>query len=535
VEPVNSPPKVEPGLIWSGPRRAVSDGDIAEQASHLRLQKSAAVRLHLQRRAPANLRHHVRRAAVRLAVLITADLLTFGVIRELVRAVREGALLGAAVADGVQLGFPVGTLNGWQYAVALLLGLVVMGSYRRGDRRRDPRRLFFACALATALPLWSTLWTRGVEPVLVQYAATVVLVWLALAAERLTIDRVVARIYPQDRNAVDTLFVGPAADCIAAASSAAFATGTDYQPIGFVDVQIPPAPGALGHVSDIPMLLAASGAQVVALCGYLTDHQFQDVVDSALAGGCQVLAVPRAAEIAGVHPTTVWRHGQPLVELTAPSLKAWQLFVKRVLDLIGAAVGLSVALPVMILVALAIKLTSAGPVFFLQERIGNGGRRFRVFKFRTMYDGVSDLAHRELVGKMLRGQEAAAAHVSGDGEPVYKLINDQRITGVGRWLRRASLDELPQLFNVLRGDMSLVGPRPPLPYEFEAYDHWQFDRLQVRPGITGLWQVSGRNRLTYRQMCELDMQYIREWSLWLDVKILLKTPLVVLSNSGRAA
>ena len=528
-------PKVEPGVTWSGPRRAISDRDIAEQASQLRLEKPAAVRLHLQRRAPANLRQHVRRAVVRLAVLITADMLTFAAMREVLRALREHALLGAAVGERIQLAFPAGTLNGWQYAVALFVGLLVMGSYRRGDQRRDPRRLFLASALATALPLWSTLWTRGVEPVLAQYAATVVLVWLALVVERWTIDRVVARIYPQDRNAVDTLFVGPAADCISAAASPAFATGTDYRPIGFVDVQIPPAPGAHGHVNDIPLLLAASGAQVVALCGYLTEHQFQEVVDSALAGGCQVLAVPRAAEIAGVHPTTVWRHGQPLVELTAPSLKAWQLLVKRVLDVIGAGLGLLVALPLMVLVAVAIKLNSSGPVFFQQERIGNGGRRFRVVKFRTMYDGVSDVAHRELVGKMLQGQDSAAAHVSGDGEPVYKLINDQRVTGVGHWLRRASLDELPQLFNVLRGDMSLVGPRPPLPYEFEAYDHWQFDRLQVRPGITGLWQVSGRNRLTYRQMCELDLQYIREWSLWFDLKILLKTPLVVLSNSGRAA
>ena len=118
---------------------------------------------------------------------------------------------------------------------------------------------------------------------------------------------------------------------------------------------------------------------------------------------------------------------------------------------------------------------------------------------------------------------------------VVKLTNDERITRVGRWLRRTSLDELPQLFNVLRGEMSLVGPRPPLAYEFDQYEHWQFHRLQVRPGITGLWQVSGRNRLTYRQMCELDLVYIRAWSLWLDLQIMVKTIPVVLSNSGRAA
>jgi lipopolysaccharide/colanic/teichoic acid biosynthesis glycosyltransferase len=135
---------------------------------------------------------------------------------------------------------------------------------------------------------------------------------------------------------------------------------------------------------------------------------------------------------------------------------------------------------------------------------------------------------------LLNGREAEAAHL-GAGGPVYKLVNDTRVTRVGRILRRTSLDELPQLLNVLRGEMSLVGPRPPIPYELEECDQWQLDRLQVKPGITGLWQVSGRNRLTYRQMCELDIQYVRQWSLWLDLKILLKTIPVVVLNSGRAA
>src|SRR5438105_10148574 len=279
-------------------------------------------------------------------------------------------MLGAGVAERIQMAFPTGTLNGWQYAAALFVGLLVVGAYGPGDQRRNPRRLFFACALATALPLWSTLFTRGIEPVLLQYAATVVLVWLGLVAERRTINRVVARVRPPEADAVDTLFVGPAADCIHAASGPAFASGTDYRPIGFVDVQIPVGPGALGHVSDIPLLLAASGAQVVALCGYLTDKQFQDVVDAVLAGGCQVLSVPRAVEIAGVHPTTVWRQGQPLVQLTAPSLKGPQPIAKRVVDLIGATIGLIVVSPIMVILAVMAKLGSRGPAFFTQERGG---------------------------------------------------------------------------------------------------------------------------------------------------------------------
>ena len=421
----------------------------------------------------------------------------------------------------IQLGFPTGSLNGWQYAVALFVGLVVVGAYGPGDQRRDPRRLFAACALATALPLWATLWTRGVEPVLLQYAATVVLVWLALVAERLTIDRVVARVYPPDQNAIDTLFVGPAGECIAAASSPAFATGTDYRPIGFVDVQIPPAPGALGHVSDMPLLLAASGAQVVALCGYVTDKQFQDVVDVALAGGCQVLAVPRAAEVAGVHPTTVWRRGQPLVQLTAPSLKGPQLIAKRALDLIGAGIGLVVLSPVIAILAVLIKLGSPGPVFFTQERVGQGGRRFKIFKLRTMVDGAE--------GKR---DELLAQSVYGDPR-LFKVPSDPRMTRLGRWLRQTSLDELPQLVNVLRGDMSLVGPRPPLPCEVALYEAHHYARFDVKPGMTGPWQVAGRNDVTdFERVVALETEYIRNWSLASDLAILLRTTPAVLRMEG---
>jgi lipopolysaccharide/colanic/teichoic acid biosynthesis glycosyltransferase len=149
--------------------------------------------------------------------------------------------------------------------------------------------------------------------------------------------------------------------------------------------------------------------------------------------------------------------------------------------------------------------------------------------------GASDAPHRALVLSMMAGDETTTVAIDGTGQKVYKLVADDRVTSIGRLLRATSLDELPQLFNVILGQMSLVGPRPPLPYEFEAYDHWQFDRLRVLPGITGLWQVSGRNRLSYRQMCELDVEYVRGWSLWLDIKILFRTIPVVFFNSGRAA
>jgi lipopolysaccharide/colanic/teichoic acid biosynthesis glycosyltransferase len=153
--------------------------------------------------------------------------------------------------------------------------------------------------------------------------------------------------------------------------------------------------------------------------------------------------VPRSVETAGLQPSLIWREGQALIQLSEPSLRGQQLLLKRLVDLTGAVVGLLIASPVMALVAIAIKLDSSGPVLFGQERIGTGGRRFRVLKFRTMYHGVPDTAHRELVTKMLRGEDASAAQVGSDGKPAFKLTNDARITRVGQWLRRRSLDELP--------------------------------------------------------------------------------------------
>ncbi len=510
-------------------------GEIAREASSLRREKPVAVRLRLQRRASLNLRHHVQRALMRFAVLVVADMAVFALMRAALRAVRAGAVPGDGLGDALTAALPGGYLNGWQFALALFLGLLVTGTYRTGDRRRDAGRLLAACALATALPLWASVWTRGLESVLVQYGVTVLAVWAGVVAERMGIDKVVARLRGPARVGADTLFVGPAEECIRVIQTPAFTGDGEYRPIGFIDVQDPPASGAVGHVGEFGLLLAASGAEAVVVCGHLPDEQFRDVVEGALASGCQLMSVSRAVETAGVHPSLVWHQGQPVMQLIAPSLQGQQLLVKRVLDLVGASLLLILTAPLMAIVAIAIKLDSAGPVFFGQERIGSGGRRFRVVKFRTMYDGVSDTAHRELVTKMLQGEDGPAAQAGAAGEPVFKLVNDQRVTRVGRFLRRASLDELPQIFNVLRGEMSLVGPRPPLAYEFEQYEHWQLHRLQVRPGITGLWQVSGRNRLSYRQMCELDLTYIRAWSLWLDLQILLKTIPVVLSNSGRAA
>lgn len=212
------------------------------------------------------------------------------------------------------------------------------------------------------------------------------------------------------------------------------------------------------------------------------------------------------------------------------SKKRLPLIVKRSIDVIGSALLLLVLSPILTAIAIAIKLTSKGPVIFEQERMGQFGAKFKCLKFRTMYTNNDPKIHREFVQSFIAGQ----GEKSKAAEPaVYKLTNDPRVTMVGRLLRKTSLDEFPQFWNVLRGEMSLVGPRPPVPYEFEVYDFWHRRRvLEVKPGVTGLWQVSGRSRTSFDDMVRLDLQYSQKWSIWLDLKILLATPRAVVTGDG---
>lgn len=208
------------------------------------------------------------------------------------------------------------------------------------------------------------------------------------------------------------------------------------------------------------------------------------------------------------------------------------LAAKRLIDIAGGLVGLLLCLPVFVIIALAIKLTSSGPVLFRQVRLGQHGKKFTFLKFRSMYVNNDPTIHRQYVERFIMGaagtQQTARGH-----HTLYKLTADPRITTVGRLLRSTSLDELPQFINVLRGDMSLVGPRPPVSYEVDRYDLWHRRRLlAVKPGITGLWQVEGRSRVGFDDMVRMDIRYARSWSLWLDIKILLRTPVVVVSGDG---
>jgi len=205
--------------------------------------------------------------------------------------------------------------------------------------------------------------------------------------------------------------------------------------------------------------------------------------------------------------------------------------LKRLLDIVASGLLLVVASPLLLLVALLVKATSRGPVFFRQPRVGEYGKFFTMLKFRTMKVDADSAIHKEFVSQLIQG--AAPSGTDPDQAAPFKIVNDPRVTPVGRFLRRTSLDELPQLWNVLCGDMSLVGPRPPLAYEVEQYKPWHYRRvLEAKPGITGLWQVSGRSQTTFDEMVRLDLRYAKKCSTWTDVKILLATPRAVISGKG---
>jgi lipopolysaccharide/colanic/teichoic acid biosynthesis glycosyltransferase len=229
-----------------------------------------------------------------------------------------------------------------------------------------------------------------------------------------------------------------------------------------------------------------------------------------------------------------WQADSKLYPELSPTASRQQvpLLIKRMMDVAGGAALLLVLSPLLAAIAAMIKLTSKGPVIFEQERLGRFGARFKCLKFRTMYTNNDPKIHQEYIQQFISGNEESG-NTNGSPQPVYKIVNDPRVTTVGRFLRKTSLDELPQFWNVLRGEMSLVGPRPPVQYEFEIYDIWHRRRiLDVKPGVTGLWQVSGRSRTRFDDMVRLDLRYCRTWSLWLDLKILISTPRAVLGGDG---
>ncbi len=289
----------------------------------------------------------------------------------------------------------------------------------------------------------------------------------------------------------------------------------------------------IGELNELPLLIRELAIQEVII----TDNEipgeklFETMLESGRKNKVEFRLAPSLFSFMP-QKTSVEQIGiLPMVRLFREPLSDAERFIKRISDVALSAFLISILSPLWVLISIAIKLDSKGSVLFRQERVGMDGRKFICYKFRTMEANADESLHREAYRKNVEG--ISDANAGDQKSPVFgKVRTDPRITRAGRILRRSSLDELPQLINVINGDMSIVGPRPPIPYEVGEYDIWHRQRLDMKPGITGLWQVSGRNRLTFEEMVRIDLYYIENWTLWLDLKIILLTLPAMLRGDG---
>ncbi|MEP7357048.1 MAG: sugar transferase [Anaerolineales bacterium] len=409
-------------------------------------------------------------------------------------------------------------------AVVYSLAFVTMSVY---DVRRDPRSVGDPLTLARASlvavfvfggVLYFTY--RDVPRLMVVYffLAQVAL----LAASRLLIGSGLRLMNRSGRPLSRVLLVGTGEVAARVAEEIRNHLGETALVLGCADDRpepLPPGLKLLGKLDDVPALVASLAVDDVIVA--LPASQYlavEKLVYDLLTLPVRVRLVPDYLRLVVVQSSVESLGGIPLIGLREPRINGAAWLVKRVFDLAASTVLLVLGWPMMLLIGLAIRLDSAGPALFRQQRVGENGRLFWMYKFRTMCQDAD--------------QRGPQLDFDAQGHPVYKWPNDARVTRVGHLLRRTSLDELPQFFNVLRGDMSLVGPRPEMMFLVERYDTWQRQRLAVPPGITGWWQVNGRSDLPMHLNTQFDLYYIRNYSLWLDLKILWKTVWVVVRGQG---
>ena len=466
-------------------------------------------------------RGHLVRGIRRVVTLLAGDVAVLSVLLFVLSGLRDQGWLGPSIAWFLGAILPERTLSLVQVVPAVVLGLAATGSYGAGDFRRDANRLVASAALGLGLPFWGQIWSHLTPYMLPGYVVAFMLVGVVLMAERSLIDRIVRRVIPVNPNAARALVVGEREEVVAGLSHPAFRDAREcviagvYNPAG-------DAPGTRDQAfRRLCHEIEQFEADTLVLCGPLNNQGFSVLVDAALALGCQVYGLTNAYALAGVEPQIVWRRGAPLIAFTRPGLRATQLIVKRTLDMVGAVMGLVVLSPLMAVLGITIRLASPGPAFFAQRRPGLGGRTFRCLKFRSMrVDAEAQLQRSPALYEAVRR--------NGKLPPGA----DPRITRVGRWLRKTSLDELPQLWNVLRGDMSLVGPRPITPTEIDHYGERAPLLLSLKPGMTGAWAVRGRSTVGYPDRADIELDYIRHWSLWLDISIMIRTVPIILTARG---
>ncbi len=410
----------------------------------------------------------------------------------------------------------------------------------------DAIRVFKAAAIGSLLIVAAAfLYRGGFQYRAFSYARSVFVIDFLLAFSGIAILRLLVRTTQtlarqRQVNLIPTLVVGRGPEAALCINEMREHPSLGYRVIGVVEHRSGDFAGAetyegvpvVGDLAGLPEAVRDSGANEVIIADPRVDGDalFDVMMRCGRRRGVEFRiapslfnCLPRKTEIDQIGAL-------PMIRLFREPLSSAARLVKRSSDIFIAAISLALFSPIWLIIAVLIKWDSNGSVFFKQERVGMDGRIFLVYKFRTMHVDSDHKIHQEYQRKFIAGR--ADANLGDAERPAYKLPSDPRITRIGKWLRRTSLDEVPQLFNVLVGDMSVVGPRPPIPYEVEAYELWHRKRLDMKPGLTGLWQVSGRNRLPFEEMVRLDLFYIENWSLWLDMRIILRTVLVVLRGDG---
>jgi exopolysaccharide biosynthesis polyprenyl glycosylphosphotransferase len=401
----------------------------------------------------------------------------------------------------------------------------------------DMARVFRATAIGSLLIVAATFMYRGgVAYRSFSYSRAIFLFDFLLALGSLGAVRMILRagqivIRRRGINLIPTLIVGRGPEAALCIREMRARPELGYRVIGLIDNEQLEGLAAssfegvpvIGDLKNLPEAIRESGANEVIISdpNVPGEKLFEVMIQTGRRRGVEFRIAPTLLNCLPSKTEIDQVGSLPMVTLFRSPLSSSARIVKRGSDLIVALLALAVLSPLWLLIALLIRLDSRGPVFYKQERVGMDGRVFLFYKFRTMQAGTDDAKHREFQKRYISGQPDS--NQGDDERPAYKLRADDRVTRLGRLLRRTSIDELPQLFNVLRGDMSVVGPRPPIPYEVESYELWHRKRLDMKPGITGLWQVSGRNRLPFDEMVRMDLYYIENWSLLLDIKIILQT------------
>jgi exopolysaccharide biosynthesis polyprenyl glycosylphosphotransferase len=512
-------PSLEPRFQSSAAVKELAASPPAVVVDPPRLRITPA-RLALTQRAPQIMRRHLVRTAVRVSVLIAGDAAALLLLRVILHGVRDVGWLGLATSDLINQIIPQGALPLVQLLPAVLLGLIALDTYGSNDRRRDAGRLVAGATLGLALPFWSHLWNHFSPLLLPGFILLAGLIGLTLITERYLIDQAVLKLWPIGAGAARALLIGRPEHTRRALEHPALADARAFTFGGVLDPDELELQGQ-GGFSRLCQTLKRYRADTVVLSGPFDDEALALVIDAAGAAGCQLYALPRAFAVGGVESRMVWSRGAPLVALNRPGLRGRQLIVKRTLDVVLSGLGMAALSPLFLLIALAIYLSSRGPIFFRQTRVGLGGKLFKITKFRSM---VLDAEAR---------RDGLTPSSLYPDLRLFKIKNDPRVTRVGAFLRRTSLDELPQLWDVFTGEMSLVGPRPPLPAEVDFYEEHHYTRFDVKPGMTGPWQVNGRNLITdFEEVIRLETDYIREWTIWKDLGILLRTVPVVLYMRG---